>query len=231
MPDVLTTINEGPILLSDPLVRQYEAGRKTQTRRVINPQPPIGTTARWPTDPIGRPMSCRYDKAQLWVRQTWRPFVINPDTTGARAFTVQYREGFGVRLPMLAMPMPEHLGWERWPRSVTGNARPDHWRPSIFMRRWAVRNVLTGVSVRAERLQDISDEDIEAEGVDIELACNMCPSESARINSNRDAWAVCWDSINGKRKDKGGRPVNWAANPWVWVVSFDPLPPPVEVIP
>lgn len=72
------------------------------------------------------------------------------------------------------------------------------WRPSIFMPRAACRLFLGVVSVRAERLQDITEEDVEAEGLSA---------------VTKDAFAHGWDKINSKRGP-------WASNPMVWRVEF-----------
>jgi hypothetical protein len=77
------------------------------------------------------------------------------------------------------------------------------WRPSIFMPREACRLRLEVTDVRVQRLQDISEEDAEDEGVQ--------PSEMAL--SPRAAFERLWDSINAKRAP-------WDSNPWVWCVSF-----------
>ena len=77
-------------------------------------------------------------------------------------------------------------------------------RPSIHMPRWASRILLEVVSVRVERLQDISRGDAMAEG---------CPFPNmAQGDDPRQWYAELWEQING--------PGEWTANPWVWVVEF-----------
>lgn len=109
------------------------------------------------------------------------------------------------------------------------------WRPSIHMPRWASRLTLEVVSVRVERLHDITDEDAKAEGL-------KCLSKDGGTTwkygiPDRDGWpgtddtgwpwtdwdvspraAFCrlWKSINGE--------ASWAANPWVWRVGFRRVP-------
>nr|AGC71965.1 phage-related protein [uncultured bacterium A1Q1_fos_25] len=72
------------------------------------------------------------------------------------------------------------------------------WRPAIHMPRWACRLVLPLVSVRVERVQDITDEDAEAEGVE--------PIEG----SYREGFRAMWQDIYA----------TWDANPWVWVAEW-----------
>lgn len=95
------------------------------------------------------------------------------------------------------------------------------WRPSIHMPRWACRIVLEITGVRVQRLQEISDEDAEAEGV-AELdghfgaadICAMAKRIGCLPEEARATFALLWDSINAKRR------VGWDANPWVWAITF-----------
>lgn len=82
------------------------------------------------------------------------------------------------------------------------------WRPSIFMPRWASRITLEVVSVRVERLNDISLADVEAEGTPYSLDPSMRP-----VGSRTEQYAALWDSINGKTYP-------WSSNPFVWVIEF-----------
>jgi hypothetical protein len=75
------------------------------------------------------------------------------------------------------------------------------------MPRWASRILLEIVSVRVERLQDISDADAWAEGIDKAEVLSMPCADGAVA-----AYSVLWEQING--------PGSWDANPWVWVVEF-----------
>ena len=83
---------------------------------------------------------------------------------------------------------------------------PTRWRPSIHMPRWASRITLEVTGVRVERVQDITPEDAEAEGIE-PYAPIYAPSASAI-----DAFSELWDSLNAK--------YGWDVNPWVWVVEF-----------
>lgn len=208
-------MRERPILFSGEMVRAILEGRKTQTRRVISPQPAWDAVreewtyedrrgvSRWsgPMGPAacslhyGLLPSCPYGAPgdRLWVRET---HAIVPATA--------YRQSTGVRQiedpsdPDMAAIYRE--GWERSP--------PSRWRPSIYMPRWASRLLLEVEEVRVERLQAITEEDARAEGVQ--------PAETTDGDlSFALGFADLWDSINGKRPGCA-----WSENPWVWAVSF-----------
>lgn len=86
------------------------------------------------------------------------------------------------------------------------------------MPRWASRITLEIVSVRVERLQDISEDDAVAEGIIKLPATGRAVLAKggqylgAQWANARDAYADLWESINGRE--------SWDANPWVWVVEF-----------
>lgn len=93
-------------------------------------------------------------------------------------------------------------------------------RPGRFMPRWASRITLEILRVRVERLQDITEEDARAEGVDEWIPCEITTGlrgvrirEAKRRASAREHFAILWDSINGKRAP-------WSANPWLWVLDL-----------
>ena len=93
----------------------------------------------------------------------------------------------------------------------------DKWTPSIHMPRWASRINLEIVSVRIERLQDISEEDAIAEGLKVFPSGYVFPGTSYDKSglchtAAEVAYSMGWESING--------PGSWDLNPWVWVVEF-----------
>lgn len=84
------------------------------------------------------------------------------------------------------------------------------WKPSIHMPRWASRITLEVTGVRIERLQDISEADARAEGIEqSERTGGWLPGNCA---APEWAFRELWESINGAG--------SWNANPWVWVVEF-----------
>jgi hypothetical protein len=205
-------MKERPILFSGPMVRAILEGRKTQTRRIIKSK---GTWSvedaddfsnrKWPgyEDEYGTwtDMPCSYGNPgdRLWVRETfssWHHGCQWHDCT---------REGRSkVSCSNLFYRSTHHF--------------PDddqRWVPSIFMPRWASRITLEITGVRVERLQDISEEDAKAEGVE-RLADRIVRPGSVPVDyielSHRDYFRDLWQSING--------PDSWAANPWVWAIDF-----------
>ena len=92
--------------------------------------------------------------------------------------------------------------------------------PSIHMPRWASRLTLELTEVRVERLQDISNDDCFAEGIDPETDETYLIAEHHQLGGvslrggtpERCAYAALWESINGSG--------SWDANPWVWALSF-----------
>lgn len=222
-------MKERPIIFSAPIVRAILDGRKTQTRRVVKPQPPDGWFApeegiAWrgeeagfcgrqrvqvmgsngeadvDVEVIAFPVQrCPYGVPgdRLWVREAWRVF-------GGREYeyqqgreTVIYREGAELV------------------DSVQGP-----WRPSIHMPRWASRITLEIVAVRVERLQEITEADAIAEGVESddyldrqEHFDSVAPPGSSGRPHPVTEFARLWDSINAKRAP-------WESNPWAWVIEF-----------
>jgi hypothetical protein len=198
-------MKERPILFSGPMVRAILDGRKTQTRRVVNPQPthrmieglahvtrgmdPSDDGAVWyDGDCIGPGREVRAPWSVddvLWVRERW---------TAPREFD---------RCPPRLIPKDARFLYGA--DGYTGSLRL---RPSIHMPRWACRLTLRVESVRVERLHDISEEDAIAEGFVADI-----PPDPLRGGTAADWFAETWQNINWKKHP-------WDSNPWVWVVTF-----------
>lgn len=163
-----------PILFSGPMVRAILEGRKTQTRRIIKPQPSCDQV----NECIFR---CPYGAPgdRLWVRETWA------------------RELWSAGMDISSRLFYAADGHENI---------PIRWRPSIHMRRSDSRITLEIVSVRVERLNDITHWDAKAEGVECLPNYTAAPVDDFR---------ELWDSINGRG--------SWDSNPWVWRIEFKKL--------
>jgi len=95
------------------------------------------------------------------------------------------------------------------------NCLTSEWKPSIFMPRWASRITLEITGVRAERLQDITIDNIIREGVRVNA---INPEADIKYRGALyDNFRSLWDSLNAKR----GYP--WESNPWVWVIEFNAM--------
>lgn len=198
-----TKVQERPILFSGPMVRAILDGRKTQTRRVVKPQSLVGHCGG------GVVTKCPYGGTsdRLWVRETW----------AARLDQDHVRPN--------DLPRGTVGYWADGPARCCNTGCPGaagKVRPSIFMPRWASRITLEITGVRIQRVQKISEEDAEAEGIDIVIDqhrspwCASAGSDGCACGgkSNREHFALLWDSINAKRG------FGWDVNPWVWVVEF-----------
>lgn len=163
-----------PILFSGPMVRAILPGTKTQTRRVIKPQPDEDGLSKvidgpW-QDTDGRPYRCPYGVPgdRLWVRETW---------------AVQHEYDAAA---------PSEIGASaRWHYAATEDLGGLRKRPSIFLPRRGSRILLEITDLRVERLQAISGPDCWAEG--IEAAGWGCERYGSVVECYRDLW----EKING----------------------------------
>lgn len=201
---------ERPILFSGAMVRAILAGRKTQTRRAVKPQPTHFLGGPGITDDRGNPfprspaiedgdysrvITCPYGQPgdRLWVRETWCPiYPQDPHYNGGHPIGIDYK----------ASHSRESHQWR-----VMDDLGTRRWKPSIHMPRWASRIALEITGVRVERLQDISPDDSIAEG-----AWKIEDRELARGHEAVAAYRQLWEQINGAG--------SWDANPWVWVIEF-----------
>lgn len=212
-------MNDKPILFSGPMVRGILDGRKTQTRRVvrfrldageelIHPLPRSVEFAAdlgmlyWTHGGQKRVTPCPYGVPGdlLWVRETWCPVEDEGDRW------VDYRA-----TPRYAAEHP--AGWENAPQDPEALK----WKPSIHMPRWASRIALEVTNVRVERLQEITEEDARAEGVQPAVMVHARPGYPPVTEQLYGAaFEILWNRINGKRAP-------WTLNPYVWVVEFKRL--------
>ena len=200
---------EKPILFSGPMARAILEGRKTQTRRIIKPQPsheaqhysrqPDGQRyCFWPNE--ANLFKCPYQVGDiLWVREQLRK---------GRGWEYA-ADGSVVRVP--AEHQSAAVVWAH-------HKKHDHC-VSIHMPRWACRITLEVMEVRCQRLQDIAEEDAKAEGAQPwphDPQQRMTSGELGIEQPYRGGFACLWDDINDDR-------ATWFSNPWVWAYTFKRL--------
>jgi len=199
-----------PIMFSDPMVRAIIAGKKRVTRRVAKPRkfPSLLEPGAWCDDYILDPGNREWlmrdapcaTGDRLWVRETWALEQLGPPGYDRLVFRA------------------DREACDTWNLSPTyfleSNYEPEKWRPSIFMPRWASRLTLPVVSVRLERLHEITEEDAIAEGVGTDCPVGSIPRylEGPHVY----CFASLWDSLNTKRG------FGWRVNPLVWRIEFEP---------
>ncbi len=199
---------ERGILFSAPMVRALLAGTKSVTRRLLKPRHDYFVEDGVPffepyvyAVPESVPVPCPYGEAgdRLFVKETWA--------------TVQSLDG--VRPINLANYVPLHYCADHAERGKFRENR-GRVRPSIFMPRWASRITLDVVSVRCERLHEITEEEAKREGVEPRITTTkVYPSRHAadvEHRSYRGGFEDLWGVINGAE--------SWATNPYVWRVEF-----------
>jgi hypothetical protein len=219
-------MKERGMLFSKPMVLALLDGSKTQTRRLCklpdNAQevqywaPPSGKSQPgwadpgvnyWTPDPNGETSSNHLDTSpygqpgdRLWVREAWRAHVSH-DHVPPRDIPV------GAVLLFEADADKHKFPWA------------GKYRPPMFMPRWASRIDLEITGVRVERLQDITESDAIAEGIQPIIESDGPNYFTAHIdgwNLNSStalgAYQMLWEWINGAG--------SWDKNPWVWVIEF-----------
>lgn len=241
-------MKERPILFSAPMVQAILAGNKTQTRRVVKGFDIQGPSSighydwfkngKWEGahktsmsfSDSSAADNCPYGQLgdQLWVRETWGYF--DPDGTGqdyespacAKSSEYMMHEDNSCLLDYWLRRIAYKASF-KLPEYGNGPDAPKKWHPSIHMPRWASRIQLEITNIRVERLQDISDEDAESEGIESCGRCGGfgfieqggevfdCPMPECGISA-ATLFERLWKSINGAE--------SWTANPYVWVIEF-----------
>lgn len=222
-----------PMLFSGPMVRAILAGRKTVTRRIVKPQPKwndpkhysvfepdfargASWRGEWTWWGGNHTRSCYHSAKSpcavgdlLWVREACRGEELESGQDGVRYLAD------GAFVPIKNSPEAA----ARW-----GDLR--HYRkkrgatvPPIHMPRWASRISLRVVSVWAERVRDITDEEAAREGIfsmpeDFKQQCvRLALTRGVERSTAGWQFACLWESIHG--------PGAWNRNEWVWRIEFE----------
>lgn len=202
-----------PILFNTEMVRAILDGRKTCTRRLVKPQPKSKlcyTFAGSDSDTWGYPNRTAHE---IWGEEFKLPNDITEEELSKRWNPPYHTDDIlYVRETWCGLPVNEagHMrGHTIYYYKADGELRPKGWRgtwhPSIHMPKEASRIWLKVTDVRVERLQDMTDDDAEAEG---------CFDYTSTALGFFDVWD---STIKKSDLDRYG----WNANPWVWVIKFE----------
>ena len=215
------TTKEKPIIFSAENVKQILSGAKTQTRRVVKPQPDDWTPytqPEWYTSsaidkdgmlvpgkevfgvysedgecsrvcPFGAPGDRLWVKEAFWQHEFWDETFVAFSDSGTDVVSRNNKTSKIRAVATQDWNLPPYRG--QWIK-----------KSPLFMPRWASRLTLEITNVRCERLQDISDADVIAEGF----------GDVGRFYRN-STFIVTWDSLNAKRG------FDWCMNPYVWVLE------------
>jgi hypothetical protein len=234
-------VKEIPMLLSTPMVQAILEGRKTKTRRICrdngedvegfrfvkdNPtfpefwkgkkaEPYTGWVVKYKNLELWLPRKCPFGKPGdiIWVREKWRKYC-PVDANGYTNYDTQIIE-FAADNPPLIDEIDAD-GFRVFKKD--GSEKFISWRPSIYMPKSAARIWLQVEDIRVERVQDITEEDAEAEGVeqnrDESWHDYLEPKRLCQDDASASFQSL-WQYINGEE--------SWQTNPFVWVISFKVL--------
>ncbi|HEL4464975.1 TPA: morphogenetic protein [Klebsiella pneumoniae] len=188
-------MSERGMIFNAEMVRALLDGRKTQTRRPVkfpvldkNLGCELAGNELAGELSAGNYLNSAFGKPgdRIWVRETWARYNIDQNS-----HDIAYRA---------TTPAD-------WPEE-------GRWRPSIHMPRWASRILLEITDVRVERLNAISQENAQAEGMELTgwRPTYSDPDSGGEVMTPYDNFAELWSSIYGDE--------SWKANPWVWVIEF-----------
>lgn len=220
-------MKERGMIFNAEMVRALLDGRKMQTRRPV----------KFPV--LDKNLGCELAGNELAGELSAGNYLNS--AFGKPGDRIWVREAFRVHsratdVATLVYKASERNSWteqtHRVPVAVCNKpATPEKWTPSLHMPRWASRILLEITDVRVERLNAISEEDAQREGVHTEVwdQTVVARNYAARdeffqfwsedmphyVEMNqlyRSSFRSLWESIYGSE--------NWLANPWVWVIEF-----------
>lgn len=233
---VLTAGNFKPILFSTPMVQAILRGEKTQTRRLIKPEPNIKDG--YVIEPCNHYKGFDFMQKKLIGSNPDRfeiitsikcPYKIGDILWVRETFTIletEHCEGMSERFYYKADH--HHEMNEDWRLECIRDGYPYKWKPSLFMPRSACRIFLKIKSIRVERLNNISENDAIAEGIERWVETRMVskpthykvyfqnckPEDLCSYTSDPiDSYETLWQKINGEK--------SWSKNPFVWVYEFE----------
>lgn len=219
-----------PILFNTEMVRAILDGRKTVTRRLIKPH--------YKEDEGGFQICTNKKTGERWVEKSdWEEGSFDPP----RYIKPPYTTGdiLYVRETWIKNENPnsDNFGKYEYRADYQGTHCQDliTWRSSVHMPKEAARIFLQVTDVYPQRLQNMTEDDVCAEGA--EKIINSCEHMDFSVEPPEPCYnaspckdciidysypelfgKMVWDSTI-KKKDL---PLyGWEANPWVWVIKFE----------
>jgi hypothetical protein len=192
-----TSVREAPIIFTGANPVLVREGRKTQTRRVMKPQPADPTSLlkvftdgyRWATE--DRYFKCPHPVgSRMWVKEGWSP----DHAAFYPHFPVVYRADADIT--------PNDIEGGTVESPEAGRRFPFKWRSPMFMPRSVCRTVLEVTEVRVQKVQDITEADARAEGV-----------------ASVAEFAARWDALHAKKGN------GWDKSPRCWAYTFRVVSP------
>lgn len=216
MSNPTTCPRERPILFSSPMVRAILEGRKTQTRRPVKGEPRVRLLDRVRGDfPFHTINACAGIHAARMNKHGAVSVLADDGTNllGVKPGEFEWLCPYGApgdRLWVREMWGPFE-GGIIYRASEAEQVKPEdgRWHPAIHMHRSFSRITLEVVRVRVERLQEITEEDAAAEGLEFDVD-----------GTPESIFGDGWDAMYARKPE-----LAWSANPWVWVVEFKRIKP------
>lgn len=181
-----------PILFNTEMVRAIQDGKKTVTRRVALPNKDLREFH-----------SKNYPNGWSWrsrVYKDWSSLEYDLKNRNLEC-PCKYKVGDILYVRETWCKGKFRGEEEQYYYKADGKIPHCEWRPSTNMPKEAARIFLRVTGVRVERLQDIDDDGVVAEGLEIGAP-----------------YDELWNStIKKSDLDKYG----WDANPWVWAIEFE----------
>ncbi len=200
-----------PIIFSAESVRAILEGRKTQTRRVIKPQPFIDDHGNFCSPLTANELKQKKRGTHNWGQgidgKPWLKEFVKKCPFGVPGDRLWVREKYQKWNAVFANVFVDYLYAAEMPDEYV---RENDWSNSMFMPKAASRITLEIVNVKVQRLQGISESDAEKEGCEVaEIPCT-----NQTLHSRIATFIDTWNKLNAERG------FSWSSNPWVWVVEF-----------
>lgn len=203
---------ERGMIFNADMVRAILSGQKTQTRRIMKNQP----AGDYPDSPV---MVRNIESGFQWHGKHGESSVF-PCPLGTVGDRIWVRETH--HLDQYGYTYKADGDWIKDMRENGAFGCDEKWTPSMHMKRCASRILLEITNVRVERLNDISEQDAIAEGIDTDWLAESQDNYDCIADHHmtgrptaKGHFSYLWQSIYGDDKSKC-----WEKNPWVWVIEF-----------